>query len=406
MLSRVLPGLLLWMGTAFSAGLPDRVLAGYWQNWSDMALTEIDPAYNVVLLAFATTRPGSDCDLEFKLPAGMQSSRFLEDLSTLKARGTRVILSVGGAADPIRLTSDAERDRFVTSLDSLLVAYQDAIDGVDLDFESTSMDFGPWTLRTPAAGQTRIVEAIEAVMSRYRGRTGRKLLLTMAPELIYLQGALSRWQVDNANGGAWLPVIEGLRDSIDLLMPQFYNAGGASGGIFARDGRVWYDTGDPDFITAMTETVLLGFELLDGRGRFEGFSADRFAVGVPASSCEAAGTGFVDPRRLVSALAYLRGDGERLSSYTYATTASHPSLRGVMTWSLNLDASSCDGPWAFARALEGRLGPVEAGRRARPGSSALPVGTDPDLLGRNLPGVWSRFVQQVSGHRSGSISPR
>lgn len=379
----------LFACTTSFAQLPGRVLVGYWQNWSPLRLRDIPPAYNVVELAFATTRADTDHDLEFHLPGGYSRGQFLSELDTLHARGTKVILSVGGASDPVRLTTDVERDRFVTTLDSLLRSTDDRVDGIDLDFESSSMDFGAWTMASPAPGQVRIVESVRTVMQRYRARTGRKLLLTMAPELIYLQGALSRWQTDNAHGGAWLPVLQALRDSVDLLMPQFYNAGGASGGVIAIDGRVYFDTGDPDFVTSQTETILRGFTLLDGRGTFPGFPASKFVVGVPANGCNAAGTGYLKPDSLAIALRSLRGEIPAPTNASYALRGTYPDLRGVMTWSINEDASSCDGAWNFSTKLAAWNSTSVFPRRVAPPRN-LPEWTG-DALGRIRPSDFDRL---------------
>jgi chitinase len=391
--------LLSILTTFAGAQLPQRVLAGYWQNWSNLPLRQVSPLYNVVVLAFAIPRDGTEYDLKFDLPTGTTRTAFLSDIATLHTRGTKVILSVGGGTDPVSLASDAQRDRFVFTLDSILAAHQDAIDGIDLDFESTSMDFGNWTIANPAPGQTRIVEAVRSVMGAYRRRTGRKLLLTMAPELVYIQGALSRWQTDNLNGGAWIPVLEALRDSIDLLMPQFYNAGGASGGIYGLGGKIWYDTGDPDFVVAMTETVLEGFPLLDGRGTFGGWPEEKFAVGLPSNSCNAAGTGYVPPDELSLAMRYLRGEIDRPASFSYETLYIYPELRGLMTWSINLDSNSCDGAWTFASTASGMLGPVAIARRDRKASQASRVPV-PDLLGRSdRSGMWAGFVGNLRSRK-------
>lgn len=384
---RFLPTTVLALAACAFTALPDRVVVGYWENWNTLRLPEIHPAYNVVELAFATTRAGTDHDLEFNLPSGYLRTRFLSDIDSLHRRGAMVILSVGGASDPVRLASEAQRDRFVFTLDSLLQSFQDKVDGIDLDFESTSMDFGTWTLDAPAAGQTRIIDAVKRVMNSYRARTGRKLLLTMAPELVYIHGGMSRWQTDNAHGGAWIPVIEGLRDSLDLLLPQYYNAGGASGGIYARDGKVWYDTGDPDFATSMTETLVTGFDLLDGRGTFPGLAASKIAPGFPSSSCDAAGSGYMNPESLALAMRYLRGEIPRPGSFAYATLSSYPDLRGVMTWSINIDASSCDGPWSFALGATSAVRPVSVQHLHPANAVPTPWFATRDALGRPRPSL-------------------
>ena len=86
------------------------------------------------------------------------------------------------------------------------------------------MNFGYWTMNNPAIGQENLVQAIRELQVYYRENTGKRMMLTMAPETVYLVGGLSQWQVNNSNGGAMLPIIQEMKDEIDLLHCQFYNA--------------------------------------------------------------------------------------------------------------------------------------------------------------------------------------
>ena len=328
--------------------LPEDVLVGYWQNWSTMKLSEINPNYNVIQLAFATTKTGTDYDMEFNLPVGYTKAAFLNDIDDLHAEGKVVVLSIGGANDPVILDSESDKKTFVSSINQILEEYDYKIDGIDLDLESTSLNFGSWTMTSPAQGQLNVIDAVKEIMLSYANETGRMPLLTMAPETVYLQGGLSDWQVNNINGGAYLPIVAGLMNELSLIHPQYYNAGGASGGTFANDGVIYYDTGDPDYITALTETLIEGFTIKGGKGVFSGIAADKVAIGLPANECNAAGTGYILPEDVCDAMKYLKGEISKPSGWSYTLNDSYPSLRGLMTWSINEDALTCSGEWSFA----------------------------------------------------------
>jgi chitinase len=122
-------------------------------------------------------------------------------------------------------------------------------------------------------------------MANYRSvYPAKKLLLTMASETAYVVGGQS------AFGGIWggyLPIIDALRDSLDLLQMQLYN----SGTMFGINGNT-YTQGTADFIVAMSESLIAGFNT--SGGLFAGLPASKIAVGLPACSL-AAGGGYIVP---------------------------------------------------------------------------------------------------------------
>ena len=100
--------LFLSLTIAFNAfsQIPNPCLVGYWQNWSPMKLSEIHHNYNVIELAFATTKSGTDYDMEFNLTFWiLPKAAFLADIDNLHDEGKVVILSIGGANDPVILDS-------------------------------------------------------------------------------------------------------------------------------------------------------------------------------------------------------------------------------------------------------------------------------------------------------------
>ena len=51
-------------------------------------------------------------------------------------------------------------------------------------------------------------------------------------------------------------------------------------------------------LTALTETLIKGFTIKAGKGFFSGVPASKVAIGLPANSCNAAGTGYVTPENV------------------------------------------------------------------------------------------------------------
>jgi chitinase len=331
----------------------------------------VHPNYNVIQLAFATTKTGTDYDMEFNLPSGYTKTQFLTDIDALHNQNKKIILSIGGASDPIILDNPNKKAVFVTSINKILSDYSYKFDGIDLDLESTSLNFGSWTINQPAQGQLNIIDATNQIINNYQTQTGKRLLLTMAPETVYLQGGLSDWQVNNINGGSYLPIIKGLASQLDLLMPQYYNAGGATGGTFAIDGKIYYDTGDPDYIVALTETLIKGFSIKSGKGNFDGIDASKLAIGLPANSCDAAGTGYIDTLSLKNAVKYILGTGSKPQNVDYTLTASYPDFKGLMTWSINQDNTACNGNWSFAKTYHSIFSPITATEHTKEDSESI-----------------------------------
>lgn len=312
--------------TNTQAQMPCHAMVGYWESWRTSDMSAINSAYNVVQVAFAV--PTNSSNMNMVLNVG-NPSQFKSQISTLQSRGVKVLISVGGANDPVYMTTTAMKTAFVSSMNAMLETYN--FDGMDIDIEGSSMNFdSQWTMDNPSVGQQNWIDATKEIMSHYQSRTGRKMLLTMAPETVYVLGGLSNWQQNNYNGGAFLPIIEGLRDELDLLHVQYYN----SGGMFGIDG-IEHTQGDADFPIAMTDGIIEGFSMPNGRGKYSGLPASKVAMGFV--SCTGGGSGMLSASVMSQALDYVRWGGTSPSSYTLACPGGHPDLGGVMVWSVNTD---------------------------------------------------------------------
>ncbi|GAA0523263.1 hypothetical protein GCM10011581_39130 [Saccharopolyspora subtropica] len=282
------------------AALPRHQLTGYWQNFVNSAtplrISDISPNYDVIALAFANAdpaRPGAvtfTVDPELSRALGGYSDEQLKaDIAAKKAEGKTFVLSVGGEKGNVDLGSEANVANFVDSVGKILTDYD--IDGLDIDLEHG--------LNVPN---------ITSALRQLRDRIGDYFVLTMAPQTLDVQP-----------GGAYLQLIENVRDILTVVHTQYYNSGSMNG----CDGQV-YNQGSVDFITAQACILL------------ETLRPDQVSLGLPATP-SAAGSGYVDPGVVNDALSCLTS-ATACGQYTPAQP--HPELSGVMTWSINWDATA------------------------------------------------------------------
>jgi chitinase len=324
--------ILLLIGLVFSTHLfgqlPNPAMVGYWENWQGnrfVELKNIDSRYNVIQISFATGQNGKDYDLGFT-PA-YDEAEFRADVKALQDEGKKVLISLGGQNDQIMLDSLPEKELFVSSITHIIDTW--GFDGLDIDLEGSSLSFND--IKVENSGDIRIqymIDGISEIMANHYATHGKKLLLTMAPETNYVQGGLSNWSVNNSHGGAYLPIIEALSDSIDMLNVQLYN----SGSQYGLNGTI-YNQGTADWILAMTEVVIRGFEGVNGLGLYSGLPAKKVGVALPGCHSYDA----VPHDEMEAAMRYLIGEGPKPGSYRLLEPDGYPDLRGMMTWSINSD---------------------------------------------------------------------
>ena len=312
------------------AQLPNPAIVGYWESWDGsnfVKLKNIDSRYNVIHVSFASGKGNLDYDLEFKPPGSYNDSVFKSEIAILQTEGKKVFISIGGQNDNVMLDSLYEKTKFVSSVNAIVDKW--GFDGIDIDLEGKSLSFDPIRIETSSDPRLHyMIDGIREVMANHYSTHGKKLLLTMAPETNYVQGGLSDWAVNNAHGGAYLPIIEELEDSIDMLNVQLYN----SGSMYGLDRRI-YKQGSADWILAMTEAVITGFTGTGDIGTYSGFPSSKIGVGLPGCHSSDA----VPHLEIEKALSYLRGLGPKPGNYTLLKEGGYPDIMGMMTWSINSD---------------------------------------------------------------------
>ncbi|OAA37675.1 chitinase 18-15 [Metarhizium rileyi] len=315
--------------TCTTRGKPaGKVLQGYWENWDGskngvhppFGWTRMDDpqirqhGYNVISAAFpvilsdgtALWESGMDTDVRVATPAEMCQA---------KANGATILMSIGGAAAGIDLSSSSVADKFVSTMVPILKQYN--FDGVDVDIETGLTGSGSIdALSTSQANLIRIIDGILAEMPSNFG-------LTMAPETAYVTGGSV---VYGSIWGAYLPIIKKYADNGRLwwLNMQYYN-----GDMYGCSGDT-YSAGTLAGFVAQTDCLDKGLVV---QGTTIRVPYDMQVPGLPAQS--GAGGGYMSPSLVGQAWDHYNG-----------------ALKGLMTWSINWDGSR---GWTFGENLKSRI---------------------------------------------------
>ncbi|MBE8726538.1 T9SS-translocated chitinase ChiA [Flavobacterium hungaricum] len=328
--------------------LPSKIILGYAHSWENTSAPflyfsqMVGSKFNVVDYSFVETvnRDGytpilTTNDTRY-LTNGVFNKQLLKnDIKSLRDSGVPVIVSIGGQNGHVVLENVTQKNIFVNGLKAIIDEYQ--FDGVDIDFEGGSMNFSAGNLRDISyAGISayprlkNVVDAFKELKAYY----GPGFLLTAAPETQYVQGGYSTY---TDTFGSFLPIIQNLRNELDLLAVQLYNTGGENG----LDGQYYGTAKKANMVTALTDMIIKGYNIGTTGMHFDGLPASKVLIALPACP-SAAGSGYLTPAEGISAMHYLR-TGTTFSGRTYTMQPGgpYPSLRGLMTWSVNWDASSC-----------------------------------------------------------------
>jgi len=308
-----------------------KVLQGYWENW-DGAANGVHPplgwipitdsrirthGYNVINAAFPVIRSdgtvlwedGMDATVKVATPAEMCQA---------KAAGATILMSIGGAAAGIDLSSATVANRFVATVVPILKKYN--FDGIDIDIETGLVGSG--NINQPSTSQANLIRIIDGVLAQMPSNFG----LTMAPETAYVTGGSVTY---GSIWGAYLPIVKKYADNGRLwwLNMQYYN-----GSMYGCAGDS-YSAGTVQGFTAQTNCLNKGLVV---QGATIRVPYDKQVPGLPAQP--GAGGGYMSPSLVAQCWNAIGG-----------------GLKGLMTWSINWDGSK---GWTFGdnvRALQGTL---------------------------------------------------
>ncbi|WP_394822454.1 chitinase [Pendulispora albinea] len=294
--------------------LPKHFLTGYWHNFVNPAvelrLRDVPNDYDVIAVAFAEAT-GTAGAVTFAVDSGLSTALggytnadFKADVQTLKARGKKVILSVGGEAGNVSVNSSTAATNFANSMRTLIQEF--GFDGVDIDLEN-------------GLSATFMAQALRSL----RSQVGASLIITMAPQTIDMQ----------STGASYFQLALNIKDILTVVHTQYYN----SGSMLGCDQSAAYSQGTVNFLTALACIQLEN-----------GLRPDQVALGLPAGP-GAAGGGVVAPSVVNNGLDCL-ARGTNCGSFRPPRT--YPGIRGAMTWSINWDVSNGNN---FARTVRPHL---------------------------------------------------
>ncbi len=277
--------------------------------------------WDIIDIAFADNDRNSNGTVHFNLYNGdihsdcapLDPLQFKQDIKALQAEGKIFVLSLGGAEGTITLNTDSDEAAFVSSLSNIIEEW--GFDGLDIDLESGS------NLVHGSQIQARLPRALRAIEANMVG----DMYLTMAPEHPYVQGGMVAY---SGIWGAYIPVIDQVRDMLDLLHVQLYNNGGLANPYTtgaAPEGSV-------DMMVAASKMLIEGFELADG-SRFMPLRDDQVAIGLP-SGPSSANSGQAPIANIDAALDCLV---TKSRCDSVIPERPYPNFGGVMTWSINWD---------------------------------------------------------------------
>ena len=257
----------------------------------------VHPAYTDVIFAFAGVDPQGAVLNQYDAPS-KNFTLTANVVAALKAKGVRVLLSVGGgaaAALPAPLPAGFAAT-LLAGLSALVSSLR--LDGIDLDLENFS-----GSVADIEAAMASIGDVVSGLRAAHPG-----IIVTGAPQMTDLY---CDYASITAGFNRYAPLWKGGDGPLDYVMPQMYNS--------------W--SGVETIAYALTYAA----ELVAGCN-ISGFNVSvplpRLRLGYPASP-SAAGSGYITPTAVVA-------------------MARKAQINGLMTWEIGWDAQN---NFAFANAV-------------------------------------------------------
>lgn len=300
-------------------------LIGYWTgNGPDgtvLRLRDVSPQWDVILVAFANVNhQAPEGTMQLHVRPMLDLAQMKEDIAWLKSQGRKVLISLGGGGEYFTLAQASSVPNFVSSVTQIVAEY--GFDGVDIDFETPSLDLdkGDADFRHP---KTPSVVNLIAALHQLREHFGPDFMLTLVPEGTQIPGGYPSY---GGQFGSYLPLLWGVRDILTFVDAQDYNTPPLQG----LDGEI-YQLGSVNYDAAMTELLLHGFAV-GGRAAdfFPAVPADKVAAGFLV--------GTATPKLVSDAMRYLiTGKAPAGASYRLRKPGGYPELIGAMFWTIDGD---------------------------------------------------------------------
>ena len=297
-------------------------LIGYWTG--TFPLREVSPQWDIILVAFAEPdKNAPQGTMQFHVRAGINREQFKADIAYLKSQDKKVMISLGGGGRYFTLDDIASVPTFVSSVTQIVADY--GFDGIDLDFETPSLNIDPGDTDFRHPTTPSIVNVISA-LRQLHDHFGPGFMISLVPEGSQGPAGYSSY---GGQFGSYLPITYAVRDILSFIDAQDYNTPPLEG----LDGEI-YQSSSVDYHAAMTELLLHGFNVGgDAKQSFPPLPAGKIAVGFL--------TGYTVPTIVSQAMDYIiSGKAPDGTRYKLRQPAGYPGMIGAMFWTIDADRRS------------------------------------------------------------------
>ena len=300
-------------------------LIGYWTgsgvSGAPFPLHEVSPQWDVILVAFAEPEKNTaEGSLQFRLRPGLDPEEFKADVASLKSQGKKVMISLGGGGKYFSLIDPASIPTFVSSVTQIVTEY--GFDGIDLDFESPSLDLDPGDTDFKHPTTPSIVNLLTG-LRQLHDHFGPGFMISLVPEGTQFPAGYVSY---GGQFGSYVSIAYAIRDMLSFIDAQDYNTPPLEG----LDGEI-YQSNSVDYHAAMTELALHGFNVGgDSKQFFPPLPGDKVAVGFL--------TEYNSPTVVRESMDYIiAGKAPVGTKYRLRKAAGYPSMIGAMFWTIDAD---------------------------------------------------------------------
>ena len=294
-------------------------LIGYWTG--TFPLRDVSPQWDLILVAFAEpARNASPGTMQFHMRPGIDPEQFKADISYLKSQGKKVMISLGGGGKYFTLVDPASIPTFVSSVTQIVTEF--GFDGIDLDFETPSLNIDPGDTDFKHPTTPSIVNVISALRQLHE-HFGPAFMISLVPEGPQIPAGYLSY---GGQFGSYLAITYAIRDILSFIDVQDYNTPPLEG----LDGEI-HQSSSVDYHAAMTELLLHGFNVGgDPKQFFPPLPANKVAVGFL--------TGYTSPIIVSQAMDYIiSGKASAGASYKLLKPTGYPGMIGAMFWTIDAD---------------------------------------------------------------------
>ena len=304
---------------AVTGGPNGHKLIGYWSGYGP--IRDVSPQWDVILVAFATpNHAAGEGQMQYRVNGSMTPEEFKADIKLKQSQGKKVMISLGGGGQVFALETDADKQRFVTSVEAICTEF--GFDGIDIDFETPSLELQRGDI-DPKHPTTRSTVNLIAAMREIHDHFGPQFMVSLVPE-----GSQTPAGYPGYGGqfGSYLPLLEGIRDILSFVDTQDYNCPPIQG----LDGE-YYMPGSVDYHAAATELFLHGFDVgRNPRHHFDALPPDKVIIGYLNSD--------TTPQIVAESMRMLvTGRSNLPTKYKLLRPGGYPAFSGAMFWTIDAD---------------------------------------------------------------------